>query len=76
MPIYEYQCRECKESFEQLVMRSSEKVECPKCGSDKLDKKFSTLGGVRVGSSGGGSSSCESGTCPTSTCSSGLCGLN
>ncbi|MBN2537314.1 zinc ribbon domain-containing protein [candidate division WOR-3 bacterium] len=69
MPIYEYRCRECGAEFEQLVMRADEKVKCPKCGSSKLEKKFSTLGGVRGGSSSddfGGS--CSSGTCPTGTC--------
>ncbi len=73
MPIYEYQCRECGEGFEQLVMSADEKVKCPKCGSGRLEKKFSTLGGVRSGST----SSCASGTCqPRNSCSSGTCGLN
>ena len=76
MPIYEYQCRECEDSFEQLVMRSDEKVACPKCGSDRLEKKFSTLGGVRAGGSGAEFGSCASGTCPSDTCSSGMCGLD
>ena len=76
MPIYEYECRKCGARFEELLKRADEKVNCPKCGSSRLTKQFSTLGGVRDGGSSGDSgSSCASGTCSTGTCPTGTCGL-
>ena len=40
MPIYEYQCTACTHEFEALV-RSGSVVKCEKCGSDRLEKRFS-----------------------------------
>ena len=45
MPIYEFTCEKCSEDFETLV-RSSEwegEVECPSCGSEKVDKRWSVF---------------------------------
>ncbi len=57
MPIYEYECRRCGKSFEELVMSSSQDVCCPGCGSAELDKLISAFakkcGGCGGGSSGG-----------------------
>lgn len=40
MPIYEYKCKKCGESFEALV-RGTQKPACPKCGSKNLSKLVS-----------------------------------
>ena len=40
MPLYEYECQSCEHVFEELV-RSNEKVACPKCQSGKLEMLFS-----------------------------------
>jgi putative FmdB family regulatory protein len=40
MPIFEYRCRECEQSFEALV-RGGESPECPGCRSSQLDKLLS-----------------------------------
>lgn len=40
MPIYEYACQACGEEFELLV-RSDEKLVCPGCESEKLEKLMS-----------------------------------
>jgi len=40
MPIYEYRCRSCDATFEVLV-RGSNAVTCPHCGSASLDKLIS-----------------------------------
>ncbi len=40
MPIYEYSCRDCGKTFEVLV-RGSDAVTCPRCGSSLLDKLIS-----------------------------------
>ncbi|NPV42185.1 MAG: zinc ribbon domain-containing protein [Anaerolineae bacterium] len=59
MPLYEYQCKNCNESFEKIV-RFSEAEQlppCPNCGSTDTRKKISAaaaLGGSSSGSTGGG----------------------
>ena len=45
MPIYEFTCGDCSSDFETLV-RSSDwegEVECPGCGSEKLEKRLSVF---------------------------------
>ncbi|MFH1063278.1 MAG: zinc ribbon domain-containing protein [Candidatus Omnitrophota bacterium] len=51
MPIYEYECIECKKTTELLIGVSQSKVEiqCAHCGSKKLRKKISS-GFVSTGS--------------------------
>ncbi|HPR65311.1 MAG TPA: zinc ribbon domain-containing protein [Thermoanaerobaculia bacterium] len=56
MPLYEYACQACGESFEMLVFSSAETVDCPSCGSEDVRKKVSA-----VGLSGGGCVSTGSG---------------
>ena len=65
MPIYEYRCENCGESFEKLVKMSASNadVECPACGSKNARKALS-LFGVGAGKAGGGLSSASS--CATS----------
>ncbi|HEX4858636.1 MAG TPA: zinc ribbon domain-containing protein [Usitatibacteraceae bacterium] len=53
MPIYEYQCSDCKKDFEKLVRASDPALACPHCGGTHLSKKLSTFAAV---TSGGGSS--------------------
>jgi len=45
MPLYEYFCRECRKTFEALRRLSDDDadVRCPHCGSEKVDRKFSTF---------------------------------
>ena len=43
MPIYEYECKKCDTKFETLVL-GEEKVECPECGDEKVEKLFSSFG--------------------------------
>lgn len=40
MPIYDYECSECRHVFDKLVL-SSTVVTCPKCGSANLEKLVS-----------------------------------
>src|SRR3979409_2343333 len=42
MPIFEYVCKECRHEFEALIY-GSEKAECPKCHSAKLDARLSVF---------------------------------
>lgn len=45
MPIYEFNCRKCGESFEELVRDSSRgvKVRCPHCESASVARKLSAF---------------------------------
>jgi putative FmdB family regulatory protein len=44
MPIYEFACNECHQSFEELVSMSKiDEVVCPSCGSENVKKKMSTF---------------------------------
>jgi putative FmdB family regulatory protein len=59
MPLYEYQCQHCRESFEKIVRfyEAEQLPTCPNCGSTDTRKKISAaaaLGGSSSGSSGGG----------------------
>jgi len=40
MPLYDYTCKKCNQTFELLVM-SSTKPKCPGCGSTRLQKLMS-----------------------------------
>lgn len=63
MPLFEYECNKCQHQFEALVIGDRKPV-CPKCKSDDLIKRVSTLGyaGVGGGWSSGRGSSCGSGS--------------
>lgn len=43
MPLYEYECRECKEKFEviQSIRDDESTVRCPKCNADKPKRLLS-----------------------------------
>ena len=69
MPIYEYYCPRCDDSFEELVNNPKEKVVCPECGCKKVAKKMSVFGfksGGKYVSSSGGDSGCSG--CTSSSC--------
>lgn len=53
MPIYEYQCCDCCNEFEELVLGREETPECPKCGSGKVEKLMSTAAVQTDGASSG-----------------------
>lgn len=52
MPIFEYICKDCQHEFEALIF-GSQKAECPKCQSKKLDPQLSVFA---VSAKSGGSS--------------------
>jgi putative FmdB family regulatory protein len=45
MPIYEFDCHDCGDSFESLVLSFSkiDGVSCPDCMSNNITKKISTF---------------------------------
>ncbi len=65
MPMYEYQCNNCGEAFEQIVRFSEADLlpVCPACGARETRKKISVAAfiGAPSPSLSVGSSSCGSG---------------
>ncbi|MCP3887413.1 MAG: zinc ribbon domain-containing protein [Desulfobulbaceae bacterium] len=51
MPIYEYKCNECDKIFELITLsgNSEEKIECPSCKSNDINKLISA-GSIRSNS--------------------------
>jgi putative FmdB family regulatory protein len=41
MPLYEYVCQECEQTFETLVRSSDERIDCPHCHSVKVERALS-----------------------------------
>lgn len=73
MPLFEYICKACGAQVELLVTGNQKPV-CPKCGSKKLEKQFSTFSAKSSGADTFAPSSCSTGACPASnSCASGTC---
>lgn len=66
MPIYEYRCPHCGETFEKLVPMGtdSRQLACPHCGNKGVDKKVS-LFGTGGGDSWGDFSQSQGASCGT-----------
>jgi putative FmdB family regulatory protein len=47
MPIYEFECGECGERFEQLVSAGTERADCPACGAAGAERRLSSFGLTR-----------------------------
>ncbi len=45
MPIYEYRCTKCKETFEvmQKVSEGNRGLQCPKCGTEEPERLLSAF---------------------------------
>ncbi|MBS4016470.1 MAG: zinc ribbon domain-containing protein [Candidatus Latescibacteria bacterium] len=69
MPLYDYVCLECKESFEELVFNSNDakQICCSRCGSKKINKLVSLFGvaGTDKKVSTSSCTSCSSQNCST-----------
>jgi putative FmdB family regulatory protein len=66
MPIYEYQCSDCGDKFEKMVLfsKADQKPECPACKSRNTKKKISVF--ASPGSSHNGTSISASSNCGSS----------
>lgn len=72
MPIYEYKCLECGRIAE-IFLRSldNQNIQCPTCGSYKLDKILSASYTLKSGASAPGTTCCgRTERCETPPCSS------
>ncbi len=69
MPIYEYECNECGNVFEEIVFGSEESVTCPKCKCGSVKKLMSAPSAIdsanglmsSLGSASNAGGSCGSG---------------
>ena len=43
MPIYEYRCTECGRNFELLILKASQPIACPSCGTTSVERLLSTF---------------------------------
>ncbi len=55
MPIHEYRCADCDQSFEELILRRSdeEEVACPACKSRQVSRLISRPAAARSSGAGG-----------------------
>jgi putative FmdB family regulatory protein len=67
MPLFEYICKDCSETFEQLVTGSRPPA-CPNCGSKKLEKQLSGFSAKGSSTSSFSIPPCETGSCPSRGC--------
>ncbi len=67
MPIYEYICSSCENEFEELVFKIDERINCPECGTVKVERALSVFsyssGGSYRSSHGGSCENCTSENC-------------
>ena len=67
MPIYEFRCGKCEDTFEVFFRSRDEKIPivCPRCGSKKAERMMSAFAG-KVGNTAGGGAS--GGSCAATSC--------
>lgn len=63
MPIFEYKCQKCGETFESFSQRASaiKPPVCPACGSTEAERVFSVFAGRIEGGTGSGCGSAPAG---------------
>lgn len=66
MPLYGFECKECREEFEELVMRNSQidEVGCPECGSGNIMRQLPLIAAMK--SSGSSSLDLSNSACAPS----------
>ncbi len=64
MPLYEFTCTKCGETFEELVAAGLDAlgVTCPECGSEAVEKLVSRFASAGTASGGSSGSSCGPGS--------------
>ncbi|MDX8409436.1 MAG: zinc ribbon domain-containing protein [Mariprofundales bacterium] len=71
MPIYEYHCHHCDQSFETLVRKPSETVQCPSCGDHEQLQRLISAHAVGHGTP---DTACGNAPCaPMPACGGGGC---
>jgi len=65
MPIFEYMCRKCNHHFETIVLSTREKIACPKCRSNAVEKQLSVFASRTSGEQATAADGCA---CTPQTC--------
>lgn len=59
MPLIDYKCKKCSEEFFEIVNGNSEKIVCPKCKSEEVERVYKgKFYGKNGGNCSGNCSSC------------------
>ncbi len=75
MPLYEYVCPGCGESFEKRVpIAEADQTSCPHCGSQHTKRRLPRIA-VQLQSAGNNPVSDFGSTCSGGSCCGGTCGL-
>jgi putative FmdB family regulatory protein len=75
MPIYEYNCSDCRRTFEKMrpMSKSDDEIACPDCGSTHTSRGLSLFAAFSKGN-GGTSQAVAGGGCGCDGCGSHSCG--
>lgn len=82
MPLYEYRCEPCNNTFEALIRNDSDVARCPRCGNVQVAKQFSVPASSPTGTLGytpasaPGLSAMGGGGCSRPGCGPGGCAAN
>ena len=70
MPIFEYNCTDCNQRFEELVLSSAAAADphCPQCDGEAVEKVYSTFAAQAKGADPCAGGFCEPAAAP------GMCG--
>jgi len=49
MPLYEYHCEPCDQTFETLIRSAGDLAHCPRCGSVEVEKLLSVPAAAQTG---------------------------
>ncbi|MGC4114350.1 MAG: zinc ribbon domain-containing protein [Myxococcales bacterium] len=65
MPLYEFKCRTCGHTFEELIRNHADEADaaCPTCGTKDVQRLLSTTSLGFVSVAGGGASTGSGGGC-------------
>jgi len=65
MPLYEFKCRTCGHTFEDLIRNAADEAaaSCPTCGTKEVQRLLSTTALGFVSASGGGATTGGGGGC-------------
>ena len=76
MPIYEYECDDCETRFETLVMGSAPEPDRCNCGSDSIERVYSTFSAQSGNATPEACATPAETRCGAPACMNGMCGMN
>ena len=76
MPIFEYKCDDCDTRFEALVLGSAPEPDRCNCGSDSIERVFSTFAAQSSSPEPDARPTPGDGACGMPACMGGMCGMN